>query len=168
MKRRSRCSITQGLLFFTLITGVTLRSCLVLLVSLKWLGTGLSRSESTSAPTSALVWPAYCTKKRCQKTKQAWCCLSLDPFFWWTKKHIYWLIAPMMMNLSRVKEEYISAILTQIQYLHLSKTMLSPDQVDKVHQTDKDNRRTSMLAILRFFDCPRMSICYWILVFDEP
>ena len=74
----------------------------------------------------------------------------------------------MMMNLSRVKEEYISAILTQIQYLHLSKTMLSPDQVDKVQQTDKDNRRTSMLAILRFFDCPRMSICYWILVFDEP
>ena len=62
MKRRSRCSITQGLLFFTLITGVTLRSCLVLLVSLKWLGTGLSRSESMSyaccfvrVPTSALV-----------------------------------------------------------------------------------------------------------------
>ena len=48
MKRRSRCSLTQGLLFFTLITGVTLRSCLVLLVSLKWLGTGLSRSESMS------------------------------------------------------------------------------------------------------------------------
>ena len=61
MNNLSRCSRTHGLLFLTLMKGITLKSLLELPQSLKWFETGLSASESMSPPccpslTCILTW----------------------------------------------------------------------------------------------------------------